>query len=84
MVSDPNCGHELTSVKITRRRVKTYLYPKAALKIMTHKTTAFGVCGTLMYIHQPVATNAAAIYGILLNHGVKTKEVATHDDCSGQ
>jgi len=51
---------------------------------MTHKTTTFGVCGTLMYIHQPVAINAAAIYGISLNHGVKAKEVVTHDDSSGQ
>lgn len=36
-----------------------YLYPKAALNMMTHATTALGVCGTSMYIHHPV--NASAI-----------------------
>lgn len=40
---------------------KTDLYPNAALKMITQTTTAFGVCGTSMYIQYPVATSAALI-----------------------
>lgn len=40
---------------------QTDLYPNAALKMMTQTTTAFGVCGTSMYIQYPVATSAVLI-----------------------
>lgn len=39
----------------------TNLYPKAALKMITHVTTALGVSGTSMYIHQPVSASAIPI-----------------------
>ena len=39
----------------------TYLKPNAALKTMTQTTTALGVSGTSMYIHQPVRPSAIAI-----------------------
>ena len=38
-----------------------HLYPNAALKMITQATTAFGVCGTSMYIHHPVNASAMPI-----------------------
>jgi len=51
--------------------------------MITHITTAFGVCGTLMYIHHPVATKAAAIYIIFDVWLERDYHGKTHNDCSG-
>ncbi|KAG5653593.1 hypothetical protein H0H81_012100 [Sphagnurus paluster] len=59
-------GKVIAKVKASLWRIKPWDWSpttirQAALKTITHMTTAFGVAGTSRDIHQPVATSAALI-----------------------
>ena len=59
-----------------------YLYPKAALNIMTQRTTALGVRGTSRYIHHPVAISAAAIWNLSIRDRVITDLLEIYHHCA--